>query len=356
MKGGRGRRSVRGEEEPRSELDDWALWKSLAICFGGALACFLLKYPLREHGWQVSTEIATEVGIAFLVAGVLTLTLEYNAKRLLHREVKRFLDSVAKDVYTALLERVVPEEIFDELNDILRTDVVRRNCEYHIVFAKPYSDMPKGYFVLRRTLTFTVENQLSRRTTFFARSVYAGSEDLASTAWRGRHFHSRLEVNGEDIPLEEGRNLFERDDQIVLEHPVHLGPHETAEVLLQGEEPCWIEASRTSYIQGTPVIGIRVTLQNEYPEAIGQVAVEMNHPAREEMKYTAAMGRYVLDRAFLPGQGLQIFWHMAEARQVTGEGGEVTAREELVGTAERRPAPASLAHPVLLAVDEVFHG
>jgi hypothetical protein len=257
------------------------------------------------------------MGTGFLVAGILILTLEYNARRVLHQEVRNFLDSVSEDVFRALLEKIVPNAVFNEINDILRTEVVRKQCEYTISFKKPYPEMPVGYFVIRRVLIFTVESQLSHRTTFWVRSIYSGQEAPESAAWGGRRFHASLEVNGENVELEEGKNLFVKDgDFITLEHPVPLEPQGSADIILVGEEPCRIDAGRNSYTQGTPVIGLEVSILNEYSEEIGESRVEMNHPAREEMKYMPAVKRYVLDRAFLPGQGFQVVWQTARTRPV----------------------------------------
>jgi hypothetical protein len=304
-------------------LGSGTLWKSLGICGLGFVLCLLLRFPLKTVGWDIPSEIATHAGIGFLVAGILIWTLEFNAKRLLHREVREYIDVVAEDVYKALLERLVPEEIFNEIDDILRTDVIRRDCEYIITFTKPYPGMLPGYFVIRRDLTFKVENQLNRSTTFWARSIYSGAERPDSAAWRGRRFHSRLEVNGKEVVIEEGKNLVIRNGLTVLEHPVHLPPLGSAEILLQGEEPCPVAASRNSYIQGTPVIGLKVTVRNGHEDLIRDPFVQMNHPAREQVKYAPVLGRYVLDRAFFPGQGFEVGWQTAEtsglAEELSGE-------------------------------------
>lgn len=313
-----GERSVPARSRPEPELGNWALWRTFLVCLGGAAGFFWANNQLAKLGMTSWAEIATHVGIAFLVAGVLLITLEFRAKRVLHREVLGFLDEVARNVYKALLERIVPEEVFNEMNEILRTEVIRRDCEYWITFMKPRSDMPPGYFVIRRTLTFTVENQLNKSTVFPIRSVYSGSEKLTSDAWRGRQFHTRLEINGSPVRIEEGKNLFMRDGKPVLEHPIRLGPRgsgtDSAEVLLLGEEPCFVAAGHNSYTQGTPVIGIKVTIFNEHPEAITAPSVQMNHPAREQTKHVAALSRYHLERAFLPGQGFEIGWETTEGR------------------------------------------
>ncbi|HXO18490.1 MAG TPA: hypothetical protein VOA87_01045 [Thermoanaerobaculia bacterium] len=298
----------RSADETRQEIQTFLI--SVGVTGVGFLVFFLLRYAVGR--WfprhPFLGEMITHIAVGFLVAGIIIVALEFNAHRLLHRQVHGFLESVSKNVFQALLERIVPKEIFEEMNDILRGKVIRKNCEYVITFAKHYPDMPRDYFVIRRILTFTVENLLNEPTDFPVRSIYSGSEDLASAAWMGRQYHLKLMVDNQQVEIKKGKNLLVRNGLTVLHHPVHLGSKGSAEVFLQSEEPCRIDASRNSYIQGTPAIGIRVNIHNELPDVIEILSVQMNHPARELMKTTPELGRYVLDRAFLPGQGFEIAW------------------------------------------------
>ena len=86
-----------------------------------------------------------------------------------------------------------------------------------------------------------------------------------------------------------------------------MGPRESKEITLHGEEPSPLSAARNSYLQATPVIGIEVEIINEYREKIGDAEVQMNHPAAGEARPNG-IGRYNLRRAFLPGQGFQVIW------------------------------------------------
>jgi hypothetical protein len=293
------------------ELGKAALWTSLGICLAGSAVCFLARVPLLDRKWATFAEISTHVGVAFLVAGILLVTLEFNAKRLLHREVREFLDLVAKNVYKALLERIVPPEIFAEMNDLLRAKVIRRHCEYVITFAKPTDDLPAGYFVIRRSLSFRVENLLNISTTFPVRSVYVGyvnEEDPTVDVWKDRSYHTGLFINNKEIPIVKGQNLSVDGDVIILDQALHLAPKGWADVILLGEEPCRTAAGKNGYVQGTPVIGIRVNVVNEFPEEIGESTVLMHHPASGKMEHFAALNRYSLDHAFLPGQSFEVRW------------------------------------------------
>jgi len=230
-----------------------------------------------------------------------------NVEQVVRREVRQFIDLFSKDAFQAVLERIVPEAVFLEIRNILNSEVIRSDCEYKITFKKPYPGMPAGYFVIQRALSFKVRNLLNRSAIFPVRSSYSGDEDPTSAAWLGRHYHLDLSVNNQKITIEKDKNLFLREGVTVLDEPVRLAPQGEAEIFLRSEEPCRIEAGRNSYIQGTPLIGIEVDVRNEYPEEIGASEVQMNHPAASEM-ICDQFGRYILKRAFLPGQGFQVLW------------------------------------------------
>jgi hypothetical protein len=281
--------------------------RPLVICAIGFVASFWAEYTFGLWHWPVPLEFAREAAIAFLIAAILYAALEYNAERVAHEETIRFRDLVSKDVFQALMGRIVPGPVFHEINDILHSDVVRSDCEYVISFLKPYPEMPPGYFVIRRDVMYVVANLLSRITTFWVRSYHSNDLKLDATAWQERNFHLKLSVNGEEVPLQVGVNLFIEADAATFEYPIRLGPRESARVSFRGEEPALVSAGRNTYLQATPGIGLKVEVRNEYAEVIGPWEVQMNHPGRDEVERDD-FGRYVMKRAILPGQGFQVLW------------------------------------------------
>lgn len=297
-----------------------SLWISLLICFGLASFCFWMEHVLQEMKRPVWSELFLHVGVAFVVAATIIAVIEFRAHRIADQETRRFRDQVSRDVFQALLGRIVPPEVFFEINDILHTDTVRRDCRYRIIFKEPHSNMPPGYFIIRREVTYTVSNLLSRKTIFKARSSHSEDVDLVAAGWQNRHFHLTLLVANEPISLEEGKNLFVRGSLTRLEQDIPLGPRESKEITLHGEEPSLVSAARNTYLQATPVINIEVEVLNDYREKIGDSEVQMNHPAAGEARLNG-IGRYELKRAFLPGQGFQVIWR--EAKKKETEGGPV---------------------------------
>jgi hypothetical protein len=295
-----------------------SLRRALFISLGGFAIAFSLHiglgmYPTAENPLHVLSEALLHLAIGFLVAAIVVWSIEYDAKRTTHKEILDFVNLVSKDVFQAVLERIVPDPVFTEIKNILLSDVIRSECEYRITLFK--GQAPEGYFSIRRELGFTVENRLDRNVIFPVRSTHVGDDEAPiSLDEAGSHFHLQLAVDKTEIRLEPNKNLFLRNGRIVLEHAHTLAPGNSVRIFLKGEERARIDAGHNSYLQGTQVVGMAVELKNECPDLIGVVDLQMNHPAGSEMKRNE-FGRYFLDRAFLPGQGFYIIWRKVQSGQ-----------------------------------------
>jgi hypothetical protein len=201
----------------------------------------------------------------------------------------------------------VPAPIIAEIKDILAIDYIRTDCQYTFTFRQPYDWMPEGYFVLQRDLTFEVRN-LTREDLYFpVRSAYSGDEDLTSKEWHGFKPHVFLSIDDHQIDLIEGKNLFWKNGVFYLERVVRLGPADSSKICLIGEEPCRVEADHIVYVQRSAAIGMSIKIKNEYRKVIDSVSVQMHHPGMfNEVKHED--DKYILNRAFLPGQGFQLQW------------------------------------------------
>jgi hypothetical protein len=294
---------------------------SLFICFALASFCFWQNLELKELH-PIWGELLLHLAIAFVVAGTITGVLEFQAQRLAEREAVRFRKQVSRDVFQALFGKIVPKEVFAELNDVLHSPIVRRDCKYRITFRPPDPGMPRDYFIIRREVTYEVENLLSQPISFVARSSHSEDLDLSAAGWK-KNFHSDIFVNGKKLPLIEGENFFVEGTAMRIAHSLMLPSRGSATIAFHGEEPSRVSAGRNSYLQATPVIGMEVDVINDYKDAIEALGVQMNHPAAPEPTPNQ-IGRYLLERAFLPGQGFQVRWRekrQAETRGETEQGG-----------------------------------
>lgn len=279
-----------------------SLWWAILTCLAGGGVFFSLKFVLHDLGFQTLSEVALHVAIAFIVAFILLIALEFNAKRETHQEMIEYGEQVATNVFWILLKRIIPDGIFAELASLIRSSVIKRDCKYVIVLAKPSTEQAANRMTVRRTTSFVVQNLTNFRTEYVLRSEGP--------------VHRELKVNDQTIPLIEGRNLFPKlvggERVMSLVQPIPLGSQEEARIYLSGEETKAIEAGSNNYIQSTAVMGLSILVRNEYPERIESTDVDMLHPGRPELRRDELDSWYRFDRAVLPGQGFQITWHIKE--------------------------------------------
>lgn len=301
------RKTKRQQELPEEKRQFVGLWVSLFICLSLAFFFFWLHYYMEEEHHPILREISLHIAIAFVVSATVIGVIEIRAHKIGVQETKRFRNLVSKDVFQALLGRIVPPEVFHEINDILHKEIVRRDCKYRILFQKPYPDMAEGYFVIRREVTYSVHNLLNQEVEFKILSSHSEDLDLDAAGWQHRPFHRALFVDGRDVELKEGVNLKVDQSSSRLCHKVTLGPGESKNISIHSEEPTPVSAGRNTYLQATPVIGIEVEILNNLDDVIGSFEVHMNHPKASETRPNN-IGSVILDRAFLPGQGFQVVW------------------------------------------------
>jgi len=282
-----------------------------SVFYVGYLDC---KKNPAQHG--VLGEICLHVSIAFMVAFILTLLVEYNAKLISDREARRQQSKIASNVYSAVMDRLVPPVVARELESILKKPVVKELCIYTLSFLRPYAGLGPSYFVLRREVTFHLKNLLTHALDYPLDS-YIEKEFIESklVSDGDRHFavprHIKLTVKGEEIKLRDGLNLHVEKRYIHLEHSVNLAAGETVEIYLSGEEVMPLNDGKSTYVQLTPITNLEVVVHNNYEEKLSIGGIQLNHPRWESFK-PSQDGIYRFSGGILPGQGFEITWHSKE--------------------------------------------
>lgn len=349
----------RSRDTKSSDSGKRSLWVSGVVCGVATLLFYLVEFYFHssDHLHPHLADIAQHLTVAFAVGLVSIVGIEINARRradqelvrlrnefaeaklhadrqlelfkeesdqyrkhaeqqlsLFREEFDHYREQVAKDVFNAVLGRVVDESLVREVKYLLGMPFMKSECQYIIRFLKPYGEMSKDYCILRRDLNFVVKNISEKPIEFPVHSSYTTDEDLDAVGWT-RPIHLKLSVGGKSIPVEEFLK-----DPFTLSYGVELKAQESVNIFLRAEEPMSIEASRSFYTQNTPVSGIEVVIENNYPEAIGEVSVKMHHPGWDQADSDIDRSRYSLGRAFLPGQGFEVIWKKANLQIEKAQG------------------------------------
>lgn len=308
----------KGIQETRKTSGRWDLLFFGILCIIIAGVFYLLDFWAKANGYKTWAEIFHHLSTAFIVALVSIVGIEINAKRRAERELARFVAEfesyrklISENVFEAVLGRIVPEQLTQEIHEILRIPFVKLSTQYIIRFSKPYPGMSADYCVVRRDLSFKVKNVTAEPQVFQVRSAYTSDENLKSANWGERPFHLALIVNRKPVPPE----MFLTEDKHVMDYPVKLAPRKEARIFIRSEEPMRLEANRSFYYQSTPVDGLEVIIDNSHQEVIKEIEVQMHHPGRQGVLHESYRNRYILRRAFLPGQGFEAIWRKTEEVQ-----------------------------------------
>src|SRR5690349_14343 len=105
-------------------------------------------YFTAEQLFKILAEACLHLAIAFVVAGTVIALIEIRAQQAAEEENEKFRKQILSNAHQALYERLVPPEVFAEINNILHTDIVRSNCKYVITFLPPDEGMPDDSFIV----------------------------------------------------------------------------------------------------------------------------------------------------------------------------------------------------------------
>jgi len=129
---------------------EFVLW--LVIVLATGIILVLLPHlggPVTEWSWAQT--FVRDVGVALIVAFILTLMIEWHARNRLQSEV-------SEGVIDATLQTIIPKSIYEEVkNHIFRKEVIRENWTLTMNFTRP-ADWPQGYLKISTSISYRLRN------------------------------------------------------------------------------------------------------------------------------------------------------------------------------------------------------
>jgi len=316
----------------------FSTWPTLQLAHGAKLLAQSAKRVTAQHGNDEALErellaqlgeiqyrddlraVAIHISIAFLVAFVIILTVEISSRARTQREINKYRDAVAHEVWSALLGQLVPTQIVGEIQGILKSNVVKENVRYTLTFMR-HEGMPDDVIVLQRQVVYVLRNLTGRQISHPVVSIFESVMPDYECHDKGNvRFtiprHIKLNVDKDEIKLsaEDGTLRRNARGQLrELRHIVTLGrDRDTAEVFLFSEEPVPI-SGQNHYVQTVPVTGLTVRYENKIDNLIEVTDVQLLHPNWESFAKGADGVSYSYAGGILPGQAFEIFWRFKGA-------------------------------------------
>jgi hypothetical protein len=272
-----------------------------------------------EKFWQ---EFFLHLAVAFVVAFTVISSVEIYSSVRRRREVREHERKLAISVWKAIFERFIPESIVNELEGIVKAEVIKEECKYTLTFCRPYPDLVNEHIILKREVSYRLRNIRNRLVEAKVRSVISSEQpDRTVTDRSGNHVvvprHVRIDVDGVTLPLDQFVSTDDRGQARVLECPVKVGRNQAPiEVYLCNEEVvpmCGINW----YLQLTPIHHLTVEVRNNCEDLVEILDVQYNHPNWAEVKRKPGWV-YEYQGGILPGQSFQVSWTAKTAQIVEG--------------------------------------
>jgi len=244
----------------------------------------LVDYLVAElAAWESHTfgqRLRQHTALALLVSVILLVTVEWHTRTQIRREVQAYRDQVGRDVWSAVSGRLVKEPIAREIDDILKSEIVRHECDYTLTFMT-YPGLPSDYIVLKREVTYKLRNLTNKQGYRFPlmSSILSSVPDITCKDQEGNDIvlpgHRQFCEDGKQVDLSKA---LMPEDKRCIRYEVELPKDydQFVEIYLDSDEVV-TRTGANSYTFVSPTIDLEVTVHNRIPDQIKLTGVYIHH-------------------------------------------------------------------------------
>jgi hypothetical protein len=273
---------------------------------------------LERHAFWAA--LLQHLASALLISVILIMVVEVHSRELTRRDFQQHVQRVAVSVWEAVADRLLGEQIANQIDLVLQQNVAKGTCLYTITFCRPYPELPNDFVVLRLGNSYRPRNLTDQPQKHSIGVSFIGVEKTTC-----RH-------GGKEIQLP-------RVTKLTIDDGAPTGPREIApevteegsrvhtEVLLPNRDTqpmVYLELELSKRTTGsevcttrTPIEGVDILVINQIPELVGKIGIQVFHPSFKQL-CKRSDGAWTFDQALLPGQGFEIFWSKPSATESVG--------------------------------------
>jgi len=226
-------------------------------------------------------------------------------------ELKQQTDLVSSNVWNAIFNRLVPEEIGTEIKRILKSDVCRLRPSYTVVLSnQDYTDVPDGHVVVRRMMFYKLLNLTGGEVTYPInfRTLNTTVGDTVLTAQDGtkvtlpRIRTVRINRNPETLPTGQ---VTEYTCSVSLPK---MSDRAQAWEVYSEVEGLSLTTDRALYILGAPCEGLEVQVMNHVPELLTVQDEDVCLTNGRDRLSPTTPQKWVCEGGILTGTALSVPW------------------------------------------------
>lgn len=290
------------------------LWHiaTLLIVIGLVLLVLGSAWPgVQVNTWPyVALEIAKGLGIAFFVAGVLSVTVDAYFKRRAAQEEAVLRERISADVFHAVLRQNFPEPIFEQIRAHLLTNPFLRANYKIIASMEPH----EGTNYLKAIVTQEYELiRLAERECTYHIDAYLDRETLPGVSSSAQFLTLKVQSDdGHILDLYDATNISQLLDDsdpklIRLRKSIDMSEHSCLRVQQRAE----LYYKREDYhIWMMTHMTTNVSVQYYAPSDL-EFEFSANHPSGHLFtEFNDSMThKYEFTGGLLPYQGVTVWWH-----------------------------------------------
>ncbi|MEQ9617716.1 MAG: hypothetical protein RIG61_00900 [Deltaproteobacteria bacterium] len=109
-------------------------------------------------------EIARHLALAFIIAAIVIIFVELPSEWRNYKIIIEYANLISNSVWKAISNRSITSPITEELDAIIKMDVIRREFKHKITFIiEGYSDLPDNHMIVRSEVEYLIYNLTGKK-------------------------------------------------------------------------------------------------------------------------------------------------------------------------------------------------
>lgn len=287
-------------------------WPILGVFVLGLVLVSLTSWLPSVVPWgfvsgEVFGSVVEALGIAFMVAGVLAVTVDQYFRQRTTQAVDRSIEAVAEGVGPYYIAYGLPEEVAWEVMFLKQIDVLRK--EYTVRYEFEHSER-RGYLKVRQWLKYSIANYSDRSITHRYRLAPGGEPGERRIMWV-RGWGGDLGDGFEDDFVDVGGSMEPYTKEVEIPHNGD-NPQNWVEAHLEGE----VEINDSDVIFLGPEATLNAEVAITKPPDV-DVEIVFGHRKNDQALAVGEHGRR-LNAVLLPFAAIGVEWGEKESPATAG--------------------------------------
>jgi len=293
---------VHAEESFKHDINSHA---AIALFVAGLLAVF--EIYTRWHIKNQFNQFTVETSNKLEANSTLSITMLKSFKDDTLQQINDYKEEIASDVWNAISRRLIPRIIAEEVQNILKSEIIKENCIYTITLGvDDYEDqdIPNDLIISRCVNSRTIRNLSNDVFNYPLRANILNP--LGDINLKRKNDHAEVTLpRYTELNIDNLNPEYLHDTERTLNRDIELPKNGAVNICTTYEEQLLLTGSNT-YTTAIPTSNLTVRVINN-SKRIKLQSVELQHPRYKDF-IKKQDNLWVFEGGMLPGQSFTIHW------------------------------------------------